>query len=168
MILARDRRSVVKGHPFLLAYLAVLASVWLFSIATWDVVDGTPVLAPLAQGLQYLLVVVAATLAALRLRVEPQESRADALFGYGRLRWSVTDDVGGRTFWTAIGVGMLAMLVNIVLYIAADLLVTGGGDVGEWMGWIGAGIGAGAILGLFSSLVALVVATVVSNLRRRG
>lgn len=167
MILAHDRPSQVRGHPFLVTYLVVLAAVWLFSLATWNVDDGTPSLAPLAQGLQYLLVVVAATLAALRLRVEPQAMRADAQFGFGQLRWSIKDDVGGRTFWSAIGVGMLAMLGNVLLFVFADLVATGGGDVGEWVAWIGAGIGAGAIIGLFSSLIALLVATIFSAVRRR-
>lgn len=167
-MIAADRRSLVRGHPFLVTYLVALAVVWLLSVATWAVDDGTPSLAPLAQWLQYLLVVVAATLAALRLRVEPQPMRADALFGFGQLRWTVEDDVGGRTFWTAIGVGMLAMLVNVILFVLADLVVTGGGDVGEWLEWIGSGIGAGAIIGLFSSLIALVVATITSAVRRRA
>lgn len=167
-MIAADRRSLVRGHPFLLTYLVALAVVWLLSVVTWTIDGGTPSLAPLAQGLQYLLVVVAATLAALRLRFEPQPTRADAQFGYGERRWSVEDDVGGRTFWMAIGVGMVAMVVNVVIFILADLAATGGGNVGEWLGWIAAGIGAGAIIGLFSSLIALVVATIVSAVRRHA
>lgn len=167
MAQAEPARSVIGRRPFLVAYLAALVVAWAITLATSDVVNGTFVLAPLAQGLQYVLVLVAATLAALRLRVEPQPARADAQFGFGELRWAIEDDVGGRTFWTAIGIGMLAMLVNVALYVLADLAWTGGGDVDEWVEWLAGGIGAGAIIGLFSSLVALVVATIVSGVHRR-
>lgn len=162
-----DERTLLTRHPFLIAYLVALAGVWVVTAATWSAAGGTLVLDPLAQALQYLLVVAAATLAALRLRIEPQPQRADAQYGFGQLRWSVEDDVGGRTFWVAIAVGMVAMLVNVLLYIVADGLVTGRADVGQWVEWLAAGLAAGAILGLFSSLAALVVATVVSAVRRR-
>lgn len=164
MALRSYRWSVVRGHPFLVAYLAALVAVWLASAATWKVAAGEPPdLHPVAQGLQYILVVIAATLAALRLRVEPRETRADALLGFYDLRWSLSDDIGGQTFWTAIWVGSAAMLVNVLVLVVADLLLESGG-VGSYIAWIGSGIASGALLGMFSALIAFVIALV---LRRR-
>ena len=161
MTIAGDRRSLVRGHPFLAAYLAALVLVWLVTVATWTVRPGEPpALHPLAQVLQYLLVVLAATLAALRLRVEPREPSADAQFGFYDVRWSVPNDIGGQTFWTAMGIGVVAMLANIVLLVVADLLLGGAAGVGGYLAWLSAGVGAGALLGMFSALIALVVAAV--------
>ncbi len=158
--------ATLRSHPYLAAYLALLAVVWVASVTTWTIVDGPPVLHPLAQGLQFLVVAVAGTLAALRIRLEGREMRADALLGYGERRWTLSDDLGGQTFWWAVFAGIAAMLVNVLLLMAGDLLATGGGDIGVWLGWIEAGVGAGAIIGLFCSLIALLVATLVGRLRR--
>ena len=166
MTIAGERRSLMRAHPFLVAYLAALAAVWLVTIATWTVRPGEPPdLHPLAQVLQYLLVVLAATLAALRLRVQPREPDHDAQFGFYDLRWSIPNDLGGQTFWAAMGIGVVAMLANIVLLVVADLLLGAAAGVGAYLGWLGAGVGAGALIGIFSALIALVVASV---LRRRS
>lgn len=166
MAIAGDGRSILRGHPYLTAYLLALAAVWAVSAATWMIVDATPTLHPVAQGLQLLVVAFAATLAALRLRLEGREMRDDARFGYGERRWTISDDVGGQTFWWSLFAGMGAMLVNVALLMVSDLVVTGGAEIDVWLGWIAAGVGAGAVIGLFSSLVALLTATLVERIRR--
>jgi hypothetical protein len=163
-----ERRSSASAHPFLVAYLAAFVAVWVFSVVTWTARPGsTPELHPVAQVLQYVLAAVAATLAALRLRVQPPEMREGAGFQFYDLHWEVNDDVGGQAFWTAIAVGAAAMIVNVVLLAVADVAV-GGGSAGfaTYLGWIGSAMAAGAILGLFSTLVALAIATVVRRVRR--
>jgi hypothetical protein len=161
-----DRWAPVRGHPFLAAYVVALVAVWSVTALTWDVRGGTLELSPLAQVLQYLLVGIAAALAALRLRVQAREA-ADAMFGFGELRWAVADDIGGRTFWLAMGVGVVAMVVNIALLVAADLLVAGGSEPGTYAAWLAGGIAAGGIVGMFGALLAAGVA-VVMRIGRRG
>jgi hypothetical protein len=162
-----DRRAPLRGHPFLVAYLVALVVVWTVTVLTWEVRGGTLELSGLAQVLQYLLVGVASALAALRLRVEAREAPADAMFGFYDLRWTVADDIGGRTFWLAMGVGVVAMVVNIVLLVAADLFVAGGSDPGTYAAWLGGGIAAGGIVGMFGALLAAAVAVVMRIGRRR-
>ena len=159
--------SVVRNHPFLSAYLAVLLVVWLVSAATWTLgADGALELHPIAQALQYLLVVVAATLAGLRLRVQPRDVREGATFGFYDLRWSVAHDVGGDAFWTAVGIGAGAMVLNVTILVLADLAVAGGAaGVAAYLEWIGAAIAAGAILGMLSAFIAVAVAIVVRRRR---
>ena len=167
MTAAGDRRSLVRDHPFLAAYLGALAAVWAFSIATWTVRGGQPpALHPVAQGLQYLLVVVAATLAALQLRIGGRETRADAEFRMFDRAWSIRDDIAGQAFWTALWVGAAAMVLNIVILALADLLVAGGSaGVRTYFEWIGSGIAAGAVLGMFSALLAAIVAWLIRLVR---
>jgi hypothetical protein len=162
-----DRWASVRGHPFLVAYLAALVVVWGVTVATWEVRRGTLELAPIAQGLQYLLVGIAAALASMRLRVEARDDPADAMFGFYDLRWTVRDDIGGRTFWLAMGVGVAAMLVNIALLVIADVLVAGGSALGTYAAWLGGGIATGGIVGMFGALLAAALA-VVMRLVRRG
>jgi hypothetical protein len=165
MTVARDRRSVVRDHPHLVAYLVALSAVWLVSILTWTVRPGeTPALHPVAQALQYLLVVFAATLAALRLRARPPMNDGEALLGFYDLRWTISDDVGAQSFWSAVRLGAVAMVVNVVILIVLDLALAGGAaGPGTALGWIGAGIGAGAVLGMFGALVALGVSAILRH-----
>lgn len=167
MAVASDRRSFVREHPFLTAYLVALVVVWAITAATWTVRAGeAPALHPLAQVLQYLLVLVAAVLAALRLRVGTRETRDDARFGFYDLRWAIRDDIGGQTFWTALWVGAAAMMVNVILLAFADLVVGGASaGLGTYLEWLGAGLAAGAVLGMFGALLAAVIALAV---RRRA
>ena len=163
--MTQRRRSLVREHPFLALYLAALAVVWVVTIATWTVRSGQPpAFHPVAQGLQYLLVAIAATLAALRLRIETREMRADAGFRFHDLGWTISDDIGGQTFWTALWVGVAAMLVNILLLALADLVTGGSSGLRTYLEWMGTGIAAGAVLGMFSALIAWAVAAI---LRRR-
>lgn len=165
MTMSADPRAFVSAHPFLALYLVALAVVWGVTVATWTIGSGQPPsLHPVAQGLQYLLVMVAATLGALRLRVEGRETRANAEFGFYDLRWSIADDVGGQAFWTALWVGAAAMVVNVVLLAVADLLTGGAAGFGTYFEWIGTGLAAGAVVGMFSAFVAVGVAAI---LRRR-
>ena len=69
MTLAGDGRSILRGRPYLVAYLVALAAAWVVSVATWTIVDGTPALHPAAQAPQLLVVAFAATLAGPRLRL---------------------------------------------------------------------------------------------------
>lgn len=165
--MAVDRGGHFRNHPFLAAYLVALTAVWAVTIATWSVRPGQTLdLHPVAQVLQYLLVVVAATLAALRIRVEPRDLRSGSAFAYYDLRWEVSDDIGGQAFWTALWVGAAAMTANVVLLALADLAIAGGAAGGlTYLEWIGAGIASGAILGMFSTFIAVAVAWL---LRRRG
>lgn len=162
-----ERRAFAIAHPFLVAYLAALVAVWGFSVLSWTARPGsTPELHPVAQALQYVLAAVAATLAALRLRVQPPQMREGSGFQFYDLHWEVADDVGGQAFWTAIFVGAAAMVVNVVLLAVADVAVGGASaGFGTYLGWIGSAMAAGAILGLFSTLLALVIAVVVRRVR---
>ena len=153
MIVASDRGRLVRDHPSLVAYAGTLAGVWLVSIFTWTLEPGaTPVLHPVAQALQSLPVVLAATLAALRVRAGPDR------------RWRESDDVGALSFWSAVRVGALAMVVNVVIFIVLDLALAGGASwPGTAIGWIGAGIGAGVMLGMLGAVVALGIAAVLRH-----
>jgi hypothetical protein len=160
-----ERSSFVRQRPFLAAFLVALAVVWAVSVATWTVDQGGVLqLHPVAQGLQYLLAVIAATLAGLRLRLQPRE-RGQAVLGFFDRQLAIADDPGGHAFWIGTGIGALVLAVNVVILVLADLVV-GGGTAGlaTYLGWIGGGVAAGAILGMLSAFVAVVVAF----LLRRG
>lgn len=164
-----QRTSLVRGHPFLTVYLIVLGAVWAISALTWTVAaNGSLELHPGAQALQYVLVVLAATLAALRLRVEPRQTQDDAQFGFYDLRWSISSDVGSRTFWAAIAVGAGAMIVNVGLLTVADVLAGAGAGLGTYVEWAGSGLAAGAVLGMFSALLAIPIAAIYRLARARG
>lgn len=146
--------AFVRARPYLVAYLVVLAAVWLVSLATLQPSNGVPELHPTAQALQYLIVLVASTLAALRLRIEPDPERADAIFGFHEMRLTVRDDLDGHTFWTALAVGAAAMTVNVVILIVLDVATGAAGNVGDYIGWIGAAIAAGVVIGIIGAIVA--------------
>lgn len=167
MTLAGAPRSLVRDHPFLVLYLVALAIVWGVTAATWTVRDGEPPsIHPLAQGLQYVLVAIAATLGGLRLRLDAREMRSDAHFRFYDLDWYISDDVGGQVFWRALAVGAAAMVVNVILLALADIVV-GGGSAGlrTYLEWIGTGIAAGAVVGMFSAFLAVIVAAIVRRRR---
>lgn len=163
-MLKRNELSVVSAHPYVALYVAAFVGVWGFSIATGTTEpSGRFVLHPIAQGLQYMLVVLAASLAGYRLRVEDRDEQAQVRFAWGDRIWEVAHDTGGRSFWSCVWVGIVAMEANIALLIAADLAVTGtrGSTApGDYLAWIGAGIAAGAFLGMFSAVIPLAAAAV--------
>ena len=160
--------SFVRRHPFLATYLGALAAVWLVTGLTWQAsVDGALRLDPIAQALQYLLVLAAATLASLRLRILARDDGAGAVFGFYERRWAIADDVGGRTFWTALWIGAAAMVVNVLLFVVADLATGGPAAIPTYVAWVGSGIAAGGVIGMFGAVLALVAATLTSSLRRR-
>lgn len=167
MTVVPGRRSVAKEHPFLVLYLVVLAVVWVVSIATWTLREGEPpALHPVGQALQYLLVVVAATLGGLRLRLDARETRSDAQFRFYDLGWSISDDIGGQVFWRAMAVGAAAMVANVVLLALADLVVAGGSaGLRTYLEWVGTGIAAGVVLGMFSAFLAVGIAAIVRRRR---
>lgn len=168
MSLDRDPSPPWRAHPYLVGYAVVLVVTWVASIVTWTVPDGrTPELHPVAQAAQYLLVLVASTLAALQLRAHPGDGGAGATLGFYELRWSISDDVGARSFWTAVRIGALAMLVNVAILVVADLVVSGGAaGIGAYLAWIGAAVAAGGVIGMFGALIALAAAPVLRRMRR--
>jgi len=152
----------VSLRAYVGAYLVALVAVWSVSVATWTLRDGaTPALHPIAQGLQYLLVVVAAMIAALYLRRRVRELD-QAIIGYGDRRWVISDDVGARTLWPSAFIGACAMLVNVALLVLADLAVGDGRSAPMYLAWVGAAIGSGLLLGTFGALLTAIVV----NLRR--
>lgn len=154
--------SPVRAHPYLAAYGAAFLVVWVVTIATWTLRPAaTPDLHPAAAVLQYILVAVAAALAALRMRIERADSHSEATFGFYDYRWRVSDRVGGQSFWVAIGVGMAAMVLDVAVLAAADVVVAGHVAAGSYLGWIGAAIGAGALLGILGAMVAAAAAVLV-------
>jgi hypothetical protein len=162
---ASDRGSVIREHPYLAAYLGALSAVWLVSILTWTFEPGvTPVLHPVAQALQFILVVIASTLAALRLRARPPVIDAGAPLGSYDGRWTGSDDVGAQSFWSAVRVGAVAMVVNVVILILLDLALAGAAAwPGTSISWIGAGIGAGVVLGMLGAVLALGVSLILRH-----
>jgi hypothetical protein len=155
--------SFVRAHPYLGIYLVLLAVVWIVSVATLEPGDGTPQLHPVAQVLQYVIVLVATTLAALRLRIEPDPGRADAVFGFHEMRVTVRDDIDGHTFWTALLVGAAAMTINVLLLAALDRVTGGAGDVATYVGWVGAAIASGVVIGVIGAILAAAI----NGMRRR-
>lgn len=145
----------------LVAYLVALLAVWFISVATSTVSgSGRLELIGLAQGLQYLLVVLAAALAGNDLIVTSRGRDAEsAEFGFYERRWAVRQDMGGRVWWTCIWAGIAAMVLNVVILAAAEIVLggTGATHIGEYLGWIGMGIAAGAVIGSFSALLAVAV-----------
>ena len=168
MSLDADRSSLLRDHPYLVTYLAALGIAWIATVATWSTSEGrTPDLHQIAQAVQYLLVVLAATLSALQLRARPGDEQGEATLGFYDRRWSITDDIGARSFWSAVRIGALAMVVNVLIFIVADVLVAGGAaGIGTYAGWIGAAVGAGAIIGMVGALIALVIVTLRRRVRR--
>jgi hypothetical protein len=164
-----ERRSLIRRHPFLAIFLVGLVGVWVVSALTWAVdAEGILQLHPLAQALQYLLVVLAATLAGLRLRIQPRELRQQTVLGFFDHRLAISDDTGGQAFWTAVGIGALVMGVNVAILVLADLAVTGGAaGAGSYLAWVGAGVAAGAVLGMLSAFLALFAALILRR-RHRG
>lgn len=159
-------RPTPHAQSFLALYVAALIVVWLVTVATWTVARGQPLeLHPAAAGLQYLLVVLAATLAALQLRLGPADDHPSASFGWFDYRWSIPDDVGGRSFWRAMGIGALAMEVNVALLIVADVIAASAAGSGSYLEWLGSGIAAGGVLGIVGALLAAVGGAVI---RRRA
>lgn len=158
MTATQESRPSPGAHRFVVAYLVVLVVVWAFSVVTWRVGDGaTPSLHPIAQVLQFLLVVVAGMLAALYLRSQGGDP-GGATFGWYDRRWTVSDDIGARTLWPAVLVGGAAMLLNVLILVVADQVVGGGAGSDRYLEWVGAGIGAGLVLGSFGALAAAGVA----------
>jgi hypothetical protein len=162
------RTSLVRSHPFLAAYAAVLLVAWLVTVATWSTRPGElPVLHPVAQALQYVVVAIAATLAALRILVQPPELREGGSFRFYDLQWQVRDDTGGQAFWTALWVGAAAMAVNVALLAVADVFVgDGAGGILTYLEWLGTGIAAGGAIGMFAALPAAGIASIVRRLGR--
>lgn len=165
----RESIATIAARPYLAAYLAAVIATWLLSALTWRVQAGRPVeLAPLAQVLQYLLVLLAGALAALHVR-----SRAGSYDGSATVRFydyelALPDDRGGATFWRGIVAGIVAMLANVAFVIAADLVVAGGAaGGGSYVGWIGAGVAAGGVLGMFGALFAYLIAGAAGRARGR-
>lgn len=152
------------GHPLVIAYVVALALVWIVTIATWSVRSGSnPELSPLAQVLQYLLVLAASVIAALGVRRDAPATIEGATFGFYDVRWTVPNDAGGQAFWRALGIGVATMLVNIAILIVADVII-GARDAGTYLAWIGGGLAVGCLLGLGGAVVASVLALVL----RRG
>jgi hypothetical protein len=153
-----------SGHPLVVAYVVALTLVWIVTILTWTVRSGaSPEIAPIAQALQYLLVLVSSTVTALGVRRAAPAAIDGAIFGFYDLRWTVPNDAGGQAFWRALGVGIATMLVNIALLIVADAVI-GARDAGTYRACIGGGLAVGALLGLAGA----VVASVLAMARRRG
>lgn len=145
-------------HRLVVAYAVALALVWAVTILTWTArSEASPELAPIAQALQYLLVLVASAVAAFGVTRAAPAPMEDATFGFYDLRWRILDESGGRAFWRALGIGVATMLVNIAILIVADILV-GARDAGTYLAWIGGGLVAGALLGSAGAIVASVVA----------
>lgn len=163
-----ERGSLLREHPFLVVYLVALLLIWAASAATWSIRPGAPpALHPVAQGLQYLLVVLASTLAALRLRTQPVQDGGTGGFRWYDYEWRISDDVGARSFWTAAWVGIVAMEANVAFLILSDLVAGGGGaGIGTYLEWVGAGLAAGFVIGMFSAFLALAAAGVWGLLRR--
>ena len=142
------------------AYLVALVAAWSIAAATSTVSGGRLELSPIAQGLQYLLVVLAAILAGNRLiRMSRGQEPEDAMFGFYERRWAVRQDLGGRVWWTCIWAGIAAMVGNVAILAVAEILFagSGGAHLGEYLGWIGLGVAAGAVIGSFSALLAVAV-----------
>lgn len=163
-----ERVSLLREHPFLVVYLIALLLIWAASAATWSIRPGaSPDLHPVAQGLQYLLVVLASTLAALRLRTQPVQDGATGGFRWYDYEMRISDDVGARSFWAAAWVGIVAMEANVAFLVVADLVAAGGGaGIGTYIQWVGAGLAAGFVIGMFSAFVALAAAGIWGLLRR--
>lgn len=157
----------IRAHPYLAAYGAAFLAIWVVTVATWTIRPATtPDIHPTAALLQYILVVAAATLAALRIRIEWAGSRPEATLGFFDYRWRISDNVSGHSFWIAVAIGIAAMVVNVVLLAALDVLVTGNVALGSYLSWIGAGIGAGTLLGMAGAILAAVAGILLRRLRR--
>ena len=163
----RETIAAIAARPYLATYLAAVIATWLLSALTWRVQAGRPIeLAPLAQGLQYLLVLLAGALAALHVRSRARSYDASATVRFYDYELALPDDSGGATFWRGIAAGAIAMLANVAFVIGADLVVAGGAaGAGSYLGWIGAGVAAGGVLGMFGALFAYVVAGAVGRVR---
>ena len=158
--------------PQLVAYVTALAITWFVAALTWSVgSDGRLELAPTAQALQYLLVALAATLAGHRvLTTERSRDPAAVPFGWGRHRWEIVDDVGGRTWWACIGAGIAAMVLNVLLLIAAEVVVGHAvlaSAVADYFAWLGGAVASGALIGSFAALIAATLARLTCRGRRR-
>lgn len=166
MTASQQSRPSRGASRFVVAYLVALVAVWTFTVATWSVGGGaTPSLHPIAQALQFLLVVAAGMLIALYLRGRAGDM-GSATLGFYERRWTISDDTGARTLWPAAFAGAAAMLANVAILIVADLLIGAGASAGSYLEWVGAGIGAGLLLGTFGALAAAGVAAV-GRLSRR-
>ena len=103
--------SIPIRHPHLAIYLIGLLVAWTVTTMTWTRSGGGRIeLQPLAQVLQYLLVILAAVLAGDRLiRASMRREEADdATFGFYEHRWTVKRDLSGRVWWTCVWAGMAA------------------------------------------------------------
>ncbi len=157
--MTRGRGSFARDHTDLVAYVGALMVVWVISVATWSVrASEPPQLHQFAVALQYLLVLLVGTVAAFRLRESPSDDSGGGAFRWDDREWRIADDVGGRAFWRAVAAGAVAMEVNVLLLVSADLLAArGAGGLGTYLGWLGTGLVLGALIGMLGAVVALVV-----------
>jgi hypothetical protein len=155
----QERPTVgVRATPYLVVYASAFLAAWVLAAVTWEVTADGLALHPLAAALQYALAALASALAALYVRRAPDEQLPGGSFRWYDHEWSIPDDRGGRSFWFAVLLGAFAIELNVVLLVAADVVLAGAAaGLGTYLGWFGAGIAAGALLGMLGAVIASVL-----------
>ncbi len=155
-------------HPYLAVFLIALGLTWAVTLITLRRVPSDGVeLAPVAALLQYLLVVLAAVLAAVQLRRSGRDELATATFRWWDAEWTIADGVGGSSFWHALGAGVLAMELNVVLLILVNIVAGSQlGGAATYLEWLGIGLAVGVVLGILGAVVGAGATAVLGRLAR--